>query len=158
MPNFPAVRPVLSTNKYVSGEITLNSLAWANVPGVSTLVVTAKTGDVLMVSMNMRLESAGNQAYFDVATEVGGSVVNVWCTGNTGSGGVGDLGVPSLIAESGRTAPQASVLLYTVVAGDVSGGTVTLRLRYKTATASNRTLNASTVVFIWQATNLSAAG
>lgn len=125
-----------------STSLTLNSTSVANLDTGLDLVVTAQTGDEIEVGMSgvYGNEDVANQMF--VATIVSGSPVNYFGSGSS---------TPASTSAWGKELntedypPIAGGDRYTVQAGDISGGTVTLRLRYKTGTASNLTLFATAV-------------
>lgn len=122
-----------------SGSLTLNSVTWADVDNGLDLVLPAWPADQVEVGLSALLGSEAPNAYFDVATIVSGSPVNY--VGGTGSGT--DRGVASWDGETGRADTTGSPALATLVSGDIASGTVTLRLRYRTSSAANKTLFAT---------------
>lgn len=124
--------------RYTTGNITLNSNVWANMPSLGTCAVAAAVGDILEASVNLRVGTENVALSFDVVSEVSASPVNSF-----GSGAA----APGQPSGWSATAAQASSItgsvMYTVQSGDISGGTVTCRLRYFGASATNRTASAS---------------
>lgn len=144
-----------------AGALTLNSTSWADVDtGLDLTLTGVSAGHVIAASISGRL---GNQSVFvmlDMVTVVGGSPVNSFARqaaveASPGTEGVGAWWTTNTAsqAEVGGSAPP-----YTVQSGDLSAGSLTLRLRYATGTAANRTLNATTAIplTIW-ALNLGPA-
>lgn len=88
----------------------------------------------------------GNEAqtgYLDVVTVVAGAPVNSLAAGAAVEAtAVTVLGVPGWRGPSGALAPIGGVVRYTVQAGDLASGYVTLRLRC--AASGTKTLNATT--------------
>jgi hypothetical protein len=121
------------------GSYTLNSTTWANVDTGMDLVIPAQAGDRLGITCGyLRSASAGAHVYMDAATIVGGSPVNYISGGNPATP---HEGVASWFGPDDSVAEKAGGLfIYTVVAGDISGGNVTLRWRYRTSAASNVTV------------------
>lgn len=146
----------LDTARYRSeagGNFTLNSTSWTNVDTGTDLVVPAQAGDVLEVGINV-IHDSGTTAYLDVATIVSGSPVN-FVSG--GGGTSGEQGLVGWRCETGITSPISGVAQYVVQTGDISGGNVTLRLRYRTFAATDKILyRSSGVPFAWHVINLRA--
>lgn len=109
--------------------------------GMTDLVVAAVAGDKLVFGASFRA-NAGPQTYVDVATVVAGAPVN-WLGAD---GGAGSFGIASYLVETGVDSPRGGDVAYTVVAGDVVGGTVTLRMYYRTATGVGPVFNATTAL------------
>ena len=89
----------------------------------------------------------------DAATIVSGSPVNYV---SMGAGGASHQGVTGWRGgnDTSVNLESGTLVFYTVVSGDISAGTVTLRLRYRTTTAANKTLFAqSNVNFQWGVVN-----
>lgn len=137
-----------------AGSLTLNSTAWADLPSIGTTwdaTLTAQAGDTIEVSLTGVTGAEAVSNYFDVATIVSAAPANYFATGGSASG----QGIPGAVG-------QASVNIYflgnymrTLVAGDISAGTVTLRVRYRTNTATDRTIFAvADVPFQFWAKNL----
>lgn len=125
-------------NTVTSGDITLNSTAWADVPGPVTVTVDATAGQILQIGLVALFGSEAVSALLDAATVVSGSVVNYVGAGEVSGSG----GVRAWTGLSGTSNGVGGSVLYTVQAGDVVDGTVTLRLRYRTASAAAKTLRA----------------
>lgn len=136
-----------------SGNVTLNSTTWANVDTGLDLTIPAQVGDVLGVSLSAAWGGEAVNAGLDAATLVSGSPVN-YISG--GAGGASHFGVQGWIGHDTDPVRAVGTLIqYPVVSGDISGGNVTLRLRYRTGTASNKTLVAnSNQPLQWSVVNL----
>ena len=98
------------------------------------LVITAAAGDWLEIGVNGLWSNQGVFGRMDAFTWVSAATVN----GVSGSSN----GVPGWLGQASSYGPVGAPVLYTVVAGDVSSGTVTLRFRYKVDSASSKTLHA----------------
>jgi hypothetical protein len=141
-----------ATFKYTSGNQTLNSsTTWANLPGIGTtgdLVLNATAGDVIEAVPSVILNSTANTIYFDAVTIVSSSPVNGFGRGgavttNT-NGGSDSQGVSGWYAAStGADRTIQGSCYYTLVSGDISGGTVTLRMRYATSAVATTVLVAT---------------
>ena len=141
-----------ATYKYTAGNQTLNSSnTWANLPGIGTagdLVLNAATGDVIEAVPSSILNSPANPVFFDVVTIVSSSPVNAFGRGGavtTNTNGASDSqGVSGWHQPgTGKDGTLQGSCYYTLVSGDISGGTVTLRMRYATSAASTRLLIAT---------------
>lgn len=145
-------RYILSRNlkkaRRSSSNLTLNSTAWADVE--TTLDMTfyeVQVGDELVYGISGLVGAEATVLALDVVTLVAGTPLNSFSARGpvlapfTGSEGVlawrGATGV--LTKVSGDAPP------YTVVAGDLTANSVTLRLRYATSTATAKTLYANTI-------------
>lgn len=129
----------ISTSKRTAGDYTLNNTNWTNVDTGIDLVLTVQTGDIIEVGLNSLWGGEAVNCALDVATIVSGNPVNyIAC-----AGGASDLGVQSWLGISGVVSGLGSPFLYTIQSGDISGGTVTLRLRYRTTAGANKTLRAN---------------
>ena len=144
-----------ATAKRTSGNITANSTSWANVDTGLDLVLTAASGDYIECGFSAFMANQAVNLGIDVASIVSASPVNYI----SGGGGASDYGVQAWLAgDTGHATAVGGSILYLLVSGDISGGTVTLRLRYRTGTASNRTINATTAQPLhWWAKNIGPA-
>jgi hypothetical protein len=138
--------------KRTSGSIVVSSTSWTNLDTGMDLVLAAATGDCIEVSVNgFWNQEAGQNGFLDVATIVSGSPVNYFVTG-TGSPSEG---IPAWSAEPSRYTYIGAPWIYTLQAGDISSGTVTLRLRCQNPVGGTKTLFAiSAIPFYFQAKNL----
>jgi hypothetical protein len=144
-----------------SGDLTLNSATWANVDTGLDLTLIAATGDVIEAEVNGLWGIGGVYGALDVATIVGGSVVNYLSSGTSTPRTNGEVQWLDRDSTDGRYNGSSigGAARYVVQAGDISGGTVTLRLRYTTFSASNKTLSGSTSSpLTFKATNLGQPG
>lgn len=146
---YVAMVPVF--HKRTAGDYTINSTTFANLDTGTDLTLTGVVaGDVIMVGAMLVWGSEATTACLDVATIVSASPVNYIGT----AGGAGDFGITSWIGTTGQTESAGAPVCYTLVSGDISGGNVLLRLRYRTTSATNKTLRASsTLPFQWWARN-----
>lgn len=132
-----------------SANVTVNGTSYANLDTGLDIVLTAAAGDVIEVSATGRWATENVQVYMDVATIVSAAPVNYL----SGSGSTGE-GVQSWQGYGNVNTNISGACMYTLQAGDISGGTVTLRLRVRTGTAANKTfVSGATNVFKWSAKN-----
>lgn len=144
--------------KRTSGDVTLNGTSWGNVDTGMDLTLTAVSGDTVEVAVSAWYGNEAVTASLDVVTMVSASPVNSLATGaapDNANFGIAGLRIAST---SAVVANASACIMYTLQSGDISGGAVTLRLRYRTSTAANRTLNATAAVPLhFSAKNLGAA-
>lgn len=132
-----------------SGSLTLNSTSWADVDTTLDLTLAAVAGDQVLYGLTGRWGNESVWGFLDVVTVVSGTVTNSLCEqGAAVSSPSGNVeGIAGWHGVSGRHEPIAgTTAVYTVTAGDITSGNITLRLRYATLTAANKTL--------WAASNI----
>ena len=128
-----------------TGDLTLNSTTWADLPTIGTTwdaVLAAQTGDVIECGVSAFWNAEAVVGHLDVATIVSAAAVNYFAT----AGGASGYGVPNWAGIANAQSNAGGPYLYTLVAADISSGTVTLRLRYRTSAASNKTLYAQSIL------------
>lgn len=129
-----------------AGDLTLNSASWADLPTVGTdldLVLAAAAGDVIEAGIAGLWGAEQVTTFLDIATIVSAAAVNYFSTGTSTPATFG-IGAFFGDAVTGLNPPLGGSAHYTLVSGDISGGNVTLRIRYDQSSAGNRTLYAST--------------
>lgn len=137
-----------------SSDITVNGTGWANLDTGLDLTIAASSGDVLLVHASGVWGAELVAGYLDAATIVSASPVNYISGGAGGASSQGVTGWRGDDVTNVNTAIGASIQ-YVVQSGDISGGNVVLRLRVRTATATNKVLFASSnVPFHWGVVNL----
>ena len=143
-----------ATSRRTSGSVTMNSTNWANVDTALDLTLGAQVGDVIEVILSA---FSGNEAVafgLDAVTVVSGSPVTSFATNSavvpaTHEGIQAWGGVFSAYNNHGGSA------FLTLASGDISGGNVVIRLRYRTQLATNKTLFAlTTLPLVFAAKNL----
>lgn len=151
--NFDKIDLLGSANKFKffqrrAGNIGLSSVVWADIPTILAtfdIVLAAAVGDVIETDISAWISTAsGPQTGLDVHTIVAAAALNSF-----GSGGAVsnlNLGISSLIVPANAAGGIATVFFYTVVAGDITAGNVTLRCRYNQAAAGAPTLYATASV------------
>lgn len=115
-----------------SGNITIDSSGWQAV--APDLTLTAQAGDVLELTVNAMCDTAGSDVLFDAATVVGGALRGYFSSDSTTQRSPGGLG--SWYVETGKFIGPTAPGIYTVTAGDVVGGQVTVRLIAKAESGS----------------------
>ena len=136
--------------KLTSGNITLNSNSvWANVSTSLDLTLNASTGDVIEYAISGVMSNAAVESYFDVVTIVSSSPVNSFGNDGTPANPGTSYGIQGFLAGANAVATLSGSAFRTLVAGDISSGTVLLRLRYANGGATTRLLN-STAAQPWE--------
>jgi hypothetical protein len=124
-----------------SADIIANSTSWTNLDTALDITLSAETGDAIECGVSFQAENEASTFRLDVGTLVSSAIVNYF-------GGAVDpgsnYGVSGWTAAGGVAASVSGSVMKTLVAGDLSAGTVTVRLRYRTDTAANKTIHAVT--------------
>lgn len=144
-PRFVRSRTLVKARR-TAGNLTLNSTSWADVDtGLDLTLEGVQVGDEIAYGVSGLIDNEALVVRFDVVTIVSASVVN--SVGERGPVSTGE-GVIAWRMDStlDRHPLSGYAPPYTLVASDLDGAAVTLRLRYQTASASNRTLFARTDV------------
>ena len=125
--------------KRTSGDITVNSTTFTNVDTGLDLVMTAAAGDVIeckLMAKGGKSTAGTTYLVFDFQTIVSGSPVNSVTSETTAGTGLTNSfpawGEGLLVTNNNGSSPNrvfSGSKRYTLQAGDISGGTVTLRLR-----------------------------
>lgn len=127
-----------------AGNLTLNTTTWANLPTIGTswdITLAAAAGDTIECSLSAVLDSAATNIFFDVVSIVSAAVTNSFSTGATPSDS--NAGVSAWYVPASISTKSGGSFMYTLQAGDVSGGNVVMRLRYRGDSATNRNLHAT---------------
>ena len=131
--------------KRTSGSITLSSNSvWANVDTGLDLTLNATTGDVVEYGISGILGAQGVETYFDVVTIVSGNPVNSFCLDTTPANPPTSYGIQGWLSFDSIGRALSGSFFRTLVAGDISSGTVTLRLRFANSSATTRSFTANT--------------
>lgn len=133
-----------------AGDLTLNSTAWADLSTALDLGLPAQVGDVVRVTIAAYWSNQAVAGYLDAASRVGGATANHWATA-----GVAGQGIVGLVGDGSTFTYRNASWRRTLEASDIESGTVTVRVRYRTSTATNKILfgNAN-VPFQWALDNL----
>lgn len=145
---------VQSKTDSTSTLLSSTSTSWTNINTALDLVFPAQVGDKIMLWLNGLSANENVGLYVDAVTIVGGSPVN--SVGKyDNSAPPSARGVPGWWPVANFNIALGAPITYTVVAGDLSGGTVTFRLRYASSAAATRSIIASTdYPFRFQGVNL----
>jgi hypothetical protein len=124
-------------NRRTAGNVQVTSTSWANVDTATDITFSnVNVGDIIEASLSTMWTPATNTTAYgilDVATIVSGSPVNYFGA----SGGVSDFGVSGWIGAPNLISPVSGSISYVVQAGDLSAGSITLRLRCRVDVASS---------------------
>lgn len=124
-PRFQRSRDFKFTTRATTNISLPASLTYVNVDTALDITLPAETGDVLEVVLSaLSITAAGSGLGYNVCSVVSGSAVNNYASGSIGHSA---WWCP---ANSTNGSKSGGSLFYTLVAGDLSAGTVTTRLRY----------------------------
>lgn len=121
-----------------AGTLSTTSTSFGAMDTALDLTLTAATGDKLLLMMSALWSSNAEVGQARVVTRVGGANVNDTTPGSGTNGVSGWRGLASAFASVGGG------ILYTVVSGDVSGGSVTLRWEWKSEGGTLKNMFATT--------------
>lgn len=151
-------------NRYASyrrtaGNVVLTGTStWSDLTTIGTagdLTLNATAGDVIEVSLFGFVGSEAVDVSFDVVTVVGSTKTNSLTTAGAVPANWAAFTSSGFYCVASRFEKLAGSITYTTVAGDISTGTVKLRVQYAMASATNRTIYASAAQpFVWWAKNL----
>lgn len=127
-----ASRPRRVRTALTTGNVALTSTSYADVTGM-TVTVAATAGDLLMVLPNFRLGTQDYVVDFDIMCTTSSNRWNGTTDGFMGWKAAG----------GGVATPVAGGVTYPCVTGDISGGNVALKLRYKLESSGSRNLLAT---------------
>lgn len=139
------VSPESSSKVRTAGSYNLNNTSWSDIDNATwDTVFPASIGDLVEVSFQLAWGGEAVDAYLNVITVVAGVPVSSLTQGATLTGIGGSGGMMGMFGSSGSSRPASSSIKYRLVAGDISAtNTVTLRLRYRTGTAANKSIFAT---------------
>lgn len=150
--NDHALHPVAIARR-ASTDVTVTSTTWANFDTALDLTLDANAGDFVEVAVSGMWENQASDACLDVVSLVSGSPVNSW--GSNGTPDNANTGVLAWFGSTGVFSPVGGSITRAVISGDLSGGTLTLRLRTRLLAAGSKDMQAiSTAPFIVMAKNL----
>jgi len=134
-------------NRYVrtyftTANFNLNSTtiaAWKS-GGELDLTLSATAGDVISFTIDVYAGSETPTIFADFATIVSGTNQSFFGAGVTSPAG----GLSSMVFPGSIEVFKGATAFKTLVSGDISSGNVTVRPVYRTSTATNRTIVATT--------------
>lgn len=143
--------------RYTGGDITADADTAFEDLGISDIVLAAATGDIVEVSFSAMCNNSTNVlVHFDCVTIVSAAPVNSLGSGAAVSDSNRGVACWSIIA--GVASQAGGSIMYTLQAGDISSGTVTLRMRDKPQGTTNRVVDGTTALPIhFSAKNLGPA-
>lgn len=127
-----------------AGDVTTSVTTWANVDTGMDLVLEAQVGDVIEASVSGLWNNDARAGYLDVATVVSGSPVNSFANAGAATSSPPFNGMCAWRGDTSLYTPIGGPAHYTIVAGDLSSGQVTLRLRMASGAAAAKTIFAGT--------------
>lgn len=152
-PRFQLAR-TFKTARRASTSPTYALTTWGDVDTALDLTLAAQVGDMIEVEANgLWGNEASTAHYMDVVTVVSATPVNSF--GTQGAVSTTSHGIQAWQAITANYSMIAGGGIYPIVAGDLSSGYVTLRLRRRGETASTKTLYAvADQPFQWWVKNL----
>lgn len=139
--------------RLTSGNITAAAGPSFTIVG-SDLTIPAATGDILAVDIDALCDAGGIDCQFEACTRVSAANLNFWSSGNTVSLNPG--GVATWYVFGGQFNGPRGRAYYTVQAGDIVAGNVTVRMLAFGA-GGGRVINANTSYpFKWALSNVGA--
>lgn len=143
-PRFALARSHKFFNRTAGSLVLNNNTSWVDLPTIGTswdITLAAQIGDVIEVGASGVWDNQAVLGFLDVCTIISGSAVNYFGTG----GDVGGSGIENWRGDASEAYDAiGGSFYYALVSGDISSGVVTLRLRYRTGSAANKTLYATT--------------
>lgn len=135
-------------------DYAIASTAWANLDTGLDLTVEAQTGDVLKAYVDALWDNQAFIGCLNAVTVVSGTIVNYF--GQNEPTTTSGYGLPAWYAPAltGLQWATGGSGRYTVQAGDVASGQVTVRLRARITTAGSRNLFATTLPFDFAVENI----
>lgn len=145
--------------RYNTANVTLTgTTSYSTLTTIGTaadLTLNASTGDVIEFIPNFIVDSSAVDMGFDVVTVVGGVVTNSFFKNGAAPAAASNFLQSGYYCIGGNYTQVTGSIFYTLQAGDISSGTVTVRLRYAMSSATNRTIYcSSTAMFALFARNL----
>lgn len=126
-----------------AGNLSTSSTSWSDLDtGLDLTLTGVKAGDVVEVGVSGLWSNQNVTGYLDVGSLVSGAIVNTWGANGPESGT--HQGVQSWLGINQVFQNIGSPVFRAVVAGDLDGGTLTLRFRRRNDTSSTKTMFAST--------------
>ncbi len=154
-PRFQLARG-FKTARRTSGNPSHSLTTWGDLDTTLDLTVAAQVGDMIEATVSALQNNEAVVGYLDVVTVVANAPVNSFAT--QGAPSASSQGVMAWFSKSGDSTPNAGGALYTIQAGDLSSGQVTLRLRRRNSAAVVKTIWATAdLPFQWWVKNLGPA-
>lgn len=130
-----------------TSDSSSSSTTWANVSTAIDIVLAAAEGDWIEVAASGSWSNEGTDGFLDVICVTSGT--------HFGAGGASGQGIVAWKGYSGQFNKVGGTMSRQLVAGDISGGRVTLRLRRRNNGAISKTLAGNAdYPLVWSAKNL----
>jgi len=128
-----------------SGNFTLNNTSWQNLDTGLDITLAAATNDIIEVAISALTGSEAVDVFFDCVTVVSGTATTSFATGGAAASiPAGHQGIQCWRGNDGVLASLGGCMWLKLTSGDIASSTVTLRLRYRTGTATNKNVYAVT--------------
>lgn len=137
-----------------TANLTLTSTSWANMPTIAALTLGAQVGDVIEASFGAYHQNEAAYAWIDAVTEVSAAPVTSFGTGVAALTSTSGAGVGAWLAKTGVEGSIGGSAFLTLASGDLSSGTVTVRMRYRFSGSPNKVLAVSGGGIVFAAKNL----
>jgi hypothetical protein len=134
--------------KYTGGDLALNNTSWTTV-GITDITLACATGDVVEACVSARFTNAATTCGLDVATIVSAAPVNYFAS----AGGASAFGIQGLVGNASVNTSAGACVMYTIQAGDISGGNVVFRLMFR-STGSKTVLGTTDLPLQFSVKNL----
>lgn len=144
---------VRATGRRTAGDVVAGSTAgaWVAYDTATDLTLTAATGDLILISVDLLTTGASGGAFdLDIVTIVSGAQTNFVSSGGAAAA---VNGLPGLYSDTGFR-KGSGPFPYTVQAGDLSAGSITFRIVYR-ATTGGTFYGSTNYPFAWAAINFS---
>ena len=130
-----------------AGDLTFNTTGWQDVSTALDMTIAATSGDLIEYGVSFWTEAAAVSLSFDVCTVVSGSPVNYFVSAGSGSHN----GVMGWYAAQTMHGTISGSVDYVAQPGDISGGSITLRLRVRPSNTVPRTIlaNSDNPLIVW---------
>lgn len=127
--------------KRTAANVTSTSTTYVAVDtGTDLTIAGVATGDILEVQANFRWNDDAELAFMDAATWVAGAAVN-YMSASVGASGHG---VGGWLGQASQRMACGGSVEYVLQAGDISGGSVTVRFLFRTNGGGTKTIIANT--------------
>lgn len=140
------VHTVINARRAASNVSITSTAAWVNVDTATDLVIPAAAGDLLEVTVSGVWGTEAPVGFLDVVSIVAGNPVNSWAAnGAVVTNPATVQGVMGWRGEASNYCGFGGSVSKRVVAGDISGGNVTLRFRAAISVAGTKTFYGTTI-------------
>ena len=136
-----------------AGDVTLSSTSWGDVDtGIDLTLPSVYAGDIVEVTASIRWGGSSQEGFLDAVSVVSGSPVNSWAV--QGAVSATSFGITAWNGLDTNGSSSGGGKSKQIVSGDLSGDTLTLRMRGRIRTAGSRAIAAGTDARLsWRAIN-----